>query len=128
MTRLPEPDCLLTIARAAELLGISVRTLRRWAAEGRLVAYRQPMTGRRLFRAGDVWSLRGSMRPGDTHPECRRMVRRRRSDNSDCGSPRPGQIRPRTDAPPKHNGCRGDRPVAPGLASQTRSGESPRAG
>jgi len=47
----------LTVREAAEFLGVSTATLRRWDAEGRLAAYRHPLNGYRLYRIADLRKL-----------------------------------------------------------------------
>ena len=47
----------LTTGQAASLLGVSVATLRRYEAQGRIVALRTP-GGQRRFAAADVEKLR----------------------------------------------------------------------
>ena len=44
---------LIPIGQAAELLNVSVHTLRRWDAKGRLVPIRMP-SGQRRYRRADV--------------------------------------------------------------------------
>lgn len=54
---------LLTIKSAAELLGISEVTLRRWDQAGKLRAHRHPGNGYRLYRRAEVEALVG--KPSD---------------------------------------------------------------
>lgn len=49
---------MLTIGQAAELLNVTVKTLRQWDKEGKIKAYRTPNNHRR-FRESDVLSLIG---------------------------------------------------------------------
>jgi excisionase family DNA binding protein len=53
---------LLTAAQAADRLGVSVRTVARWAEEGRLPEAMKlaGVRGPRLFRAEDVDALAGA--------------------------------------------------------------------
>jgi len=44
----------LKIAEAAELLGISQNTLRKWADEGRIAVSVNPANGYRMFRREDM--------------------------------------------------------------------------
>jgi len=53
-----EPAELLTIREAAELLGVSVPTLRRWDAAGKFPARRHPMNGYRMYARKEVLQLR----------------------------------------------------------------------
>jgi excisionase family DNA binding protein len=55
-TMRPMSDEMVTAQRAAELLGIGVRTFERYAAEGRIVTYRLPKGHRRFLRS-DVLGL-----------------------------------------------------------------------
>lgn len=55
---------LLTIKAAAELLGVSEMTLRRWDAAGKFKATRHPINGYRLYRRGDVERLRSQIQRG----------------------------------------------------------------
>lgn len=53
----PQPeDPLLTPDDAARRLAIGLRTLNRWAADGRVFAYRLP-NGHRRFRTSDIEAL-----------------------------------------------------------------------
>lgn len=47
-------DEYLKIAEAAEFLGISQNTLRKWADEGRIAVRVNPANGYRLFRRSDL--------------------------------------------------------------------------
>jgi len=55
--KMPKKACLL-IAEAAEVLGVSEPTLRRWDASGRFPARRHPMNGYRLYDTAAVLKLR----------------------------------------------------------------------
>ena len=44
----------LQIKAAAAFLGVSVGTLRNWERAGKLVAYRHPINGYRLYRKADL--------------------------------------------------------------------------
>ncbi len=54
----------LTLVEAASLLGVSPRTLSRWADEGWLPVIRTP-TGDRRFRRADIEGTGGRERPSD---------------------------------------------------------------
>jgi excisionase family DNA binding protein len=54
---LPPLD-LVTISEAAELLGVSLPTMRRWDEAGKFKAHRHPMSRYRLYRRADVLKLR----------------------------------------------------------------------
>ena len=45
---------LITVKEASELIGVSIQTIRRWDAKGKLKAYRHPMNNYRLYRAIDI--------------------------------------------------------------------------
>lgn len=47
----------LTVGEAAELLGVSRDTLRRWDRAGRMTARRHPITGYRLYLRRELESL-----------------------------------------------------------------------
>jgi excisionase family DNA binding protein len=49
---------LLTIKAAAELLGVSEQTLRRWDEAGKLRAKRHPMNGYRLYPRDQVLAVK----------------------------------------------------------------------
>ena len=52
------PGDLLTIREAADLLGVSLPTLRRWDESGKFEARRHPINGYRLYAKADVLKLR----------------------------------------------------------------------
>lgn len=52
---------VLTINRAAELLGVAPATLRRWDEAGKFVPVRHPMNGYRLYRVADLERLKRSI-------------------------------------------------------------------
>lgn len=61
--RMPtEPDALLPITEAAQILGLSVDTLRRYDRNGTLRAVRTP-GGHRRFRRSDVEALLAPSEP-----------------------------------------------------------------
>lgn len=45
---------LLTIGDAAQVLGVSEQTLRRWDKAGKLVAHRHPMNRYRLYSRNEI--------------------------------------------------------------------------
>lgn len=51
----------LRIKAAATVLGVSVNTLRNWERSGKLVAYRHPVNGHRLYRRADLDALLASV-------------------------------------------------------------------
>jgi excisionase family DNA binding protein len=55
--RAPKSE-VLTIKEAAELLGVSEQTLRRWDKAGKLRPKRHPMNGYRLYSRNVVLNLR----------------------------------------------------------------------
>jgi excisionase family DNA binding protein len=52
------PGDLLTIREAADLLGVSLPTLRRWDESGKFKARRHPINGYRLYAKAEVMKLR----------------------------------------------------------------------
>ena len=64
MTKLS--DYVLT-AKAAEILGVSQNTLRKWAEDGRIPMHRNPANGYRLFCQSDLEKfLRKAAQPVST--------------------------------------------------------------
>ncbi|MGQ0504792.1 MAG: MerR family DNA-binding transcriptional regulator [Myxococcaceae bacterium] len=55
---------LLTIKAAAEVLGVSEQTLRRWDAAGKFPAKRHPMNGYRLYPKDAIVALRRRIQSG----------------------------------------------------------------
>jgi len=53
----------LLIAEAADVLGVSQATLRRWDASGRFRAHRHPINGYRLYETAKVLRLRSEIHP-----------------------------------------------------------------
>jgi excisionase family DNA binding protein len=60
------PNALLTIAEAAEILNIHVNTVRRWSNKGIIETYRVGPRGDRRLRQGDVDKLLRKSWPADT--------------------------------------------------------------
>jgi excisionase family DNA binding protein len=58
MTARAQSSELLTIKAAAELLGVSEQTLRRWDDAGKLRAKRHPMNGYRLYPRDQVLAVK----------------------------------------------------------------------
>lgn len=52
----------LTVAQAAEHLGVSPSTLRNWDREGKLKAARHPLNRYRLYRVDDLDKLRSRVK------------------------------------------------------------------
>lgn len=57
------PD-VLTISEAAQALGVSEVTLRRWEKARKVVCHRHPVTGWRLFKRAEVLKLRKLIEDG----------------------------------------------------------------
>ena len=55
----------LRIAEAAEYLGVSSNTLRKWENAGKVAAHRHPVNGYRLFRREDLDVLLRQVRRPD---------------------------------------------------------------
>lgn len=51
----------LTVRKAAQLLGVSVSTLRNWDRQGKLKPVRHPLNGYRLYQLGDLEKLLSSV-------------------------------------------------------------------
>jgi excisionase family DNA binding protein len=51
-------SAVLTIKAAAEVLGVSEQTLRRWDKAGKLSPHRNPMNGYRLYARREVLELK----------------------------------------------------------------------
>ncbi len=68
----------LTVGEAAELIGVSRDTLRRWDRAGKLKAHRHPITGYRLYVRKDLFSLllstRSKLKSSDTVKKKRRRA------------------------------------------------------
>jgi DNA-binding transcriptional MerR regulator len=47
-------DSYMTVGKAAGFLGVSSATLRNWDRAGKLIAYRHPMNGYRLYSRRDL--------------------------------------------------------------------------
>lgn len=54
MTKL---DSFLTVAEAAELLGVSPNTIRNWGKAGKITEYRHPINNYRLFKSEELEAL-----------------------------------------------------------------------
>lgn len=63
--RLPE---LLTISDAAQVLGVSEQTLRRWDKAGKLVARRHPMNRYRLYSTNEILEVQRRILSGTAQP------------------------------------------------------------
>lgn len=63
----PDDDRTMRIGQAAELLGVSVETIRRWEADGRLTTARSS-GGQRLVQIADVSRLIGERRRAAADP------------------------------------------------------------
>ena len=47
-------DSYLTVAEAAEYLGVSSNTIRNWGQDGKIKEHRHPINNYRLFKAVDL--------------------------------------------------------------------------
>ena len=47
-------DSFLTVAEAAEYLGVSPNTIRNWGRDGKLKEHRHPINNYRLFKIADL--------------------------------------------------------------------------
>jgi len=67
---MPKLSDYLKTADAAEMLGCSQNTLRKWAAEGKIPVRRNPANGYRLFKRDDLETfLRQAGTPTPTTPK-----------------------------------------------------------
>jgi len=57
------PD-VMTIGEAADALGVSEMTLRRWHKAGKFVPHVHPISGYRLYKRSDVMKLRKRIETG----------------------------------------------------------------
>ena len=55
---------MITIGEAADMLGVSEVTLRRWDRAGKFRPHRHPISGYRLYRREDVDKLRQRIERG----------------------------------------------------------------
>ena len=51
------------IGEAAKILGVTEQTLRNWDNRGKLVPYRHPVNGYRMYRVADVHAVLKELRP-----------------------------------------------------------------
>lgn len=63
MAKAGPPD-VMTIGEAAEVLGVSEMTLRRWHKSGKFVPHIHPISGYRLYRRDLVLKLRKQIETG----------------------------------------------------------------
>ena len=61
----PKASNVITIKAAAEILGVSQMTLRRWDAAGKFKARRHPLNSYRLYRRDDVLRMRRRIETGE---------------------------------------------------------------
>lgn len=59
-----KPKSLATISEAAELLGVSQPTLRRWDKAGKFTPHRHPINGYRLYKRAEVMRLKKDIERG----------------------------------------------------------------
>jgi MerR family transcriptional regulator, copper efflux regulator len=58
----------LRIGDAAAFLGVSVNTLRNWERAEKLVAYRHPINGHRLYRKSDLEAVLAAVQRPESTP------------------------------------------------------------
>ncbi len=51
---MPKLSEYVKVAEAAEILGVSLGTVRTWAADGKIPMHRNPANGYRLFKRDDL--------------------------------------------------------------------------
>ena len=63
-------------AEAAEILGVSQTTLRKWAERGKIGMHRNPANGYRLFRRSDLEAfLNRTAKPVNANPASQRKAK-----------------------------------------------------
>lgn len=55
---------MITISEAAEILGVSEMTLRRWDKAGKFSPHRHPVNGYRVYKRANVMRLRKQIESG----------------------------------------------------------------
>lgn len=58
-------DDYLTVGEAARFLGVSSATLRNWDKAGKLIPYRHPLNGYRLYLKADLEKLLQNIKQND---------------------------------------------------------------
>jgi excisionase family DNA binding protein len=58
-----KPERMLTVMEVSQLLHIHPNTLRRWAEQGRIVAYRITSRGDRRFKQSDIDKFLSELNP-----------------------------------------------------------------
>ncbi len=61
-------DEFVTIREAAQILGVSLNTLRNWHRDGKMTVYRNPISGYRLFKKADLEELLRQIEESGKHP------------------------------------------------------------
>jgi predicted site-specific integrase-resolvase len=61
----------LQVKAAAAVLGVSVNTLRNWDRTGKLVVYRHPINGHRLYKRADLDALLAAVEQPPLAPNLR---------------------------------------------------------
>ena len=61
-------DGYLRIAEAAELLGVSVNTLRNWGKAGKITEHRHPINNYRLYKKTDLQNLLRELEQSASRP------------------------------------------------------------
>ena len=61
-------DEFVTIREAAQILGVSLNTLRNWHRDGKMTVYRNPISGYRLFKKTDLEKLLQQIEESGRHP------------------------------------------------------------
>ena len=56
---------LITIKEASEMLCVSKLTLRNWDRDGKLVAFRHPISNYRVYEKGDIEALLNKIKSGE---------------------------------------------------------------
>jgi MerR family regulatory protein len=63
------------IGEAAKILGVTEQTLRNWDSRGKLVPFRHPVNGYRMYRVADVHAILKELEPTQTNLQFDALVR-----------------------------------------------------
>ncbi len=69
-------DKFLLIKEAAKMLGVSKITLRNWDRDGKLPAYRHPISNYRVYKLEDIEKIIKQMESGEKPVRPKRMKKR----------------------------------------------------
>ncbi|MBM4092013.1 MAG: helix-turn-helix domain-containing protein [Planctomycetes bacterium] len=72
-----KPEEFVTIIEAAQILGVSSNALRNWHRDGKMIVYRNPISGHRLFKRKDLAELSRQTKESGQHPTGWKRPKRR---------------------------------------------------